>query len=315
MELRDMRSLATLAECGSIQETALRCNLSPPAVHKHLKTIEDEFGVRVYTRGANKLEITDAGRLLLSFTREILRQHAAAAIALSEWKDGRRGVVRVGAGPSFSSYLLPPLVKRYRRRFPEIEVFVETATGDHLLERMNSGHLDLVFDLASQAEAEPGFDLLASWESPLGFICGRLEVPARCRLRELEKCPFILYQRGSRVESLVSTYFVRLGFRPRVVMRSDSAEAIKAMLRAGLGLSVLMLWNINPDLRSGALWVIRTDAPPLISQMALIKPKSTYATRAVQEFIALAKRMTWKNLHPAPVDPSSRIRTVDISSS
>ena len=127
--------------------------LEPPAVHKHLKTIGDEIGVRIYAKRGGRLELTDAGRLLLPFARGILVQHEAAAAAVKEWRDARRGVVRVGGGPSFSSYLPPTLRKRYRHRFPNVDVFVETATGDHLLERLLAGQLDLIFDLASPAAA------------------------------------------------------------------------------------------------------------------------------------------------------------------
>jgi DNA-binding transcriptional LysR family regulator len=298
MEMREMRSLAVLVECGTIQETAERCNLSAPAVHKHLKSIEEEFGVRVYTKRGGLLELTDAGRLLLPFVREVLVQHEAAAAALREWTDAGRGLLRVGAGPSFSSYLLPPLIKRYRRRFPNVDVFVETATGDHLLERLRGGHLDLIFDLAWPTLEEAGFEVVARWDSPTGFISGRADVPNPCRLKQLQKIPFILYQRGSRIEGLIAAYLDRLGFQPRVVMRSDSAEAIKAMIRLGLGISVLFLWNINSEPRSNPVSVLRIDAPPLVQQIALFRMKSHYTSRAVQEFIAMAKRMDWKNLHP-----------------
>lgn len=299
MEMREIRSLVVLAECGTIQETAEKCNLSPPAVHKHLKALEDEFAVRIYAKRGGRLALTDAGRLLLPFAREILAQREAAATALYEWRDARRGVVRVGAGPSFSSYLLPLLVKRYRRRFPNVDVFVETATGDYLLERLRGGHLDLIFDLASSAIDEPDIEMLAQWESPAGFISGRADMPNPCRLPQLKTAPFILYQQGTRIERLVASYFDRLGFRPRVVMRSDSAEAIKAMIRAGLGISVLFLWNINAEPRNSQLVVLRTGAPPLVSHMALLRTKSHYTPRAVQEFTVLARQMSWKNLHPA----------------
>jgi len=307
MEMREIRSLAVLADCGSIQETADRCNLSAPAVHKHLKTLEEEFRVRIYTKRAGRLELTDAGRLLLPFAREILAQHETAAAALGEWKDARRGVVRVGAGPSFSSYLLPLLVKRYRRRYPNVEVFVETATGDHLLERLRAGHLDLILDLSPQhVEEEPNIEMMASWESPAGFVSGCANIPNPCLLRQLTKVPFILYQKGSRIEYIVASYFERLGFRPRVVMRSDSAEAIKAMIRSGLGISVLFLWNINSEPRDSPLLVLRTDAPPLVSHMALLRLRSHYTSRAVLEFIAMTKRMTWRNLRLCGVATNER---------
>jgi len=118
--------------------------------------------------------------------------------------------------------------------------------------------------------------------------------------------PFILYQRGSRVETIVSAYFDHLNFRPKVVMRSDSAEAIKAMIRSGLGISVLFVWNLNSEPRN-SFSVIHTDAPPLLSHMALLKLSSRYTPRPVEEFIELARGMSWKNLHPASGAPADRI--------
>lgn len=298
MEMREIWSFVLLDRGGSIQEAAENARLSPAAVHKHLKTLEQEFNAQLYTKQHGALVLTDAGKTLLPFMKEILRQKESAATALKEWRDSGRGLVRVGAGPTFSSYLLPALIRRYRRRFPRVEVFIETGTGDHLLERMHSGQLDLAFDLAATARDDEAMETIALWEAPLGFVSGRREIPVHCRLRELARAPFILFQQGSHVEGLIASYLEGLHFRPTVVMRSDSAEAIKAMLRAGLGVSVLFLWNITSDARSRALSVIRTEAPPLVSQMALVKLRSSYTSQAVLRFIEVARRMDWKNLHP-----------------
>lgn len=297
MEIREIRSLVVFAECGSIQQTAEKCNLSPPAIHKHLKLIGDEFGVRLYSKSGPRLELTDAGRLLLPYAREILNRHDAAFVTLREWRDARCGMVRVGAGPSFSSCMLPILVKRFRRRYPNVELFVESATGDHLLERLSCGQLDLIFDLGSQAADLPGVETLARWESPAGFISARSDVPNPCRLAQLKKVPFILYQNDSWIERFISAYFRRLGFSPRVVMRSDSAEAIKALVRSGLGVSVLFLWNINSESRGSPISILRTDAPPLLSQMALLRMRSNHLSPAVQAFIDLSRKINWRNLH------------------
>lgn len=307
MEMREVRSFVLLAEAGSIQEAAEKARLSSAAVHKHLKALEREFDAQLYAKQPRGgLGLTDSGKTVLPFMREILRQRDSAFIALNERKDAGLGQVRVGAGPSFSSYLLPGLVRRYRRRFPHVDVFIETGTGDHLLERLRSGHLDLAFDLAATARDDERVELAAIWEAPLGFVSGRPDIPAHCRLRDLQKAPFILYQQGSHVESLVRGYFEQLDFRPTAVMRSDSAEAIKAMLRAGLGVSVLFLWNITSDVRSRGLSIIRTDAPRLVSQMALVKLRSNYTPKAVTAFIELARCSDWKNLHPVAAGASAR---------
>jgi DNA-binding transcriptional LysR family regulator len=299
MELREIRSLVALAETGSILAASDRRHLSPAAVHKHLKTLEREMGVRLYEKSQGGLALTQAGRLVLPHAKEILMQHEAAFAVVGEWREAKRGLVRVGAGPTFSTHLLPALVKRFRRKHGGVEVFVETGSSAHLNERLLNGSLDLIFDVGAAALNEPQLEQVAVWSSPAGFVSARPDVPSHCRLKQLESVPFILFQKGTRMEAIVQAYLDSLNFRPRVVMRSDSSEAIKAMIRAGLGISVLFLWNVASDVRAGAFTVVRTGAPPLISYMALIKVKTKFTPKPVQAFIDMAVRSDWKQLHPA----------------
>jgi len=300
MELRELKSLVALDHHGSIREAAKFSNISPAAVHKHLKTLQDEFGVRLYEKQNGRLQLTEAGRVALPYARDILLHRDAAFAAVEEWKGGGKGSVRVGAGPTFSSCMLPGLVKRFRRRFPQVDVYVETGDSNHLISRLQSGALDLIFDLATPDLEDDRLERVAQWEAQTGFISARLDVPTHCRLAALKKVPFILFGKGTVMESTIRHYFNSLNFQPSVVMRSDSSEAIKAMIRAGLGISVLFLWNIDAEMRGSVFKVIRTDAPPLSLRMALIRSKSGYTQRAVFEFIQLAGRMNWKNLHLLP---------------
>jgi DNA-binding transcriptional LysR family regulator len=297
MELREVRSLLALSEAGSIRQAAATCNISPAAMHKHLKTLESEFGVRLYEKHDGRLRLTEAGRILVPIAREMLLNYDAAFAAMEEWKGGGRGVVRVGAGPSFSSNLLPALIKRFRRKFPRVDVYVETGDSDHLISRLSNGALDLIFDLAGAAAGHKNLEQVVEWEATAAFISARADVPSHCSLRTLEKTPFILFRKGTLIETVIEQYFSGLQFRPNVVMRSDSSEAIKAMVHAGLGVSVLLLWNLDGDSRSPALSVLRTDAPPLSVRMALIRVQSSYTPKAAREFILLASSANWKHLH------------------
>jgi len=98
------------------------------------------------------------------------------------------------------------------------------------------------------------------------------------------------------MNTIIQHYLDELGFRPKVVMRSDSSAAIKAMVRSGLGVTVLFLWNLNTEARSKGFTVVTTEAKPLITHMALIKKKSAYTPRAVSEFINVIGPMSWANL-------------------
>lgn len=305
MEVREMKSLLALAEFGSILLASQRCNLSPAAVHKHLKTLEDEIGAPLYEKHEGRLVLTHAGQMLLPFVREILRHYEAAIAMVSEWKVAKRGIVRVGAGPTFSTYLLPGLVKRFRRQHQAVDVFVETGGSGHLMDRLRSGALDLIFDVASASLEDEQLEQTAVWESPAGFIAAAGKSPSTMKLAKLEKSPFILFQAGTRMEGIVGAYLNSLNFRPKVVMRSDSSEAIKSMVRAGLGVSVLFLWNVSADPHAASFQVVRTDAPKLVSRMALVKMRTAYTPGPVRAFIEMARRTNWKDLHLASMAGSS----------
>jgi DNA-binding transcriptional LysR family regulator len=297
MELRELKSLLALHQHGSIREAAKSCNISPAAVHKHLKTLEEQFGLRLYNKKNGRLHLTEGGLVALPFARDILLHYDAAFAAIEEWKGGRTGTVRVGAGPTFSICMLPTLVKRFRRRFPHVDVYIETGESEHLRARLQSGALDLIFDLSATHSDDKTLEQVAQWEAHTAFISSRPDVPTHCRLAALQKVPFILFGKGTAMELAIRHYFQSLDFQPSVVMRSDSSEAIKAMIRAGLGISVLFLWNIDAEMRGAAFKVIRTEAPPLSLRMALLRLKSGFTPRAVMEFIRLAGGMNWKNLH------------------
>src|SRR5690242_12980608 len=100
MELRELRSLITLAELGSLATAAERLHLSAAAIHKQLKVLEVELGVQLYERIGRTLKLTQAAEVLLPYSKDLLAQHDAALEAMEEWKGLKRGVVRIGAGPT-----------------------------------------------------------------------------------------------------------------------------------------------------------------------------------------------------------------------
>src|SRR5579872_6547508 len=99
MELRELRSLVTLSELGTITLTAQKLHLSPAAIHKQLKSLESELGVRLYQRTGRALEMSQATAVLLPYLTDLLAQYDAALGALEEWKGVKQGAVRIGAGP------------------------------------------------------------------------------------------------------------------------------------------------------------------------------------------------------------------------
>jgi DNA-binding transcriptional LysR family regulator len=232
--------------------------------------------------------------VLLPYLKDLLAQYDSALSALEEWKGMKRGLVRIGTGPS--AYILPAILKKFRRANPGVEVLVETGNTPVLLESLSRGSLDLGLLVSADLVEKDDYCVEAWWDFEMVLVSHLRHPPARPRLADLKSQRFILFRKGSRMEEPIDRYFAAHEFSPNVIMRFDNAEFIRSMVRAGLGLSLLPLWVVDRDVRERRLSVIHQSEPPLYSKIALVRRKSSYVPVAVQSFIATARGMEGKDL-------------------
>jgi DNA-binding transcriptional LysR family regulator len=294
MEIHELRSLSALAELDSLAAVAEKLRLSPAAIHKHFRALETELGVRLYERFGRRLKLTTAAEVLLPYCSEALAQHDAALSALAEWKGLKRGVVRIGAGPTLSSYLLPVLLRKFRRAFPGVDLYVETGNSASLIDGLGSGRFDLALLVSPQFPEKPNLAVEASWDVEYVLVSNLRNAPRQCSISALKRFPFILYSKGSRIEDLIERYFAEIDFRPRVIMTFDNGEAIKAMIRTGLGISMLPMWIVDADLKRGGLSLIRQRERRLFSKVELAARKSNYVPSTVRAFVQLARTFQFR---------------------
>lgn len=294
MELKELRSLVALSELGSISLVADHIHLSPPAIHKQLKTLEGELGVLLYEKAGKQLQLTQAATILLPHIKEMLAHYDFALAALDEWKGLKRGLVRIGTGAS--SYVLPAILKRFRRAYPKIEVLVETANTPALLEELQKGSLDLALVVSADLSERHDFVIEEVWNFEMILVSQFKHLPPRTRLADLKDQRFILFRQGSRMQDPIDRYFAANMFEPKVVMRFDNADFIRSMVQAGLGIALLPLWVVQRDLKERHLGIIRPAEPTPFSKIALIRRKSNYLPRPVEGFIQTATALVAKDV-------------------
>jgi DNA-binding transcriptional LysR family regulator len=292
MDLKELRSLLALADNSSIRKAAERVNLSPAAVHRHLKLLSDELGVKLYDGTRRHLHLTPAGSALCPMARNLLEQFEAIRSSADDWKDIRKGTVRIGTGPTFGTYVLPRMLERYRETYPEVEMFVLAGHTETLMEELRVGHLDVIFLIVPEGALD-GLVVHSVWQFRMVLVASkRLAIPRRCSLTDLRHTPFLLYKQGTRFESLIDGYFERNRFAPRVTMRFDNAEPIKAMVRLGFGVSMLPEWTVREDLKRGEIVRIEQREDPLILKHGVLKRRDTFQRPPVKVFLEMAK--SWK---------------------
>lgn len=284
----------SLAETGSISLTGEQLHLSAAAIHKQLKLLESELGVRLYEKVGRRLQLTQASEILIPYLKNLLVQYDSALLALDEWKGMGRGVVRIGTGPS--SYVLPAILKKFRKENPGVEVLVETGNTPLLLDELQKGSLDLALVVSADLAEARDYELEKHWDFELVLVTHGRQSAKRTRLSDLKHLRFILFRKGSRMQNPIDRYFAAHGFEPNVTMRFDNAEFIRTMVRTGLGVSMLPLWVVDRDVREGRLSLIHQAEPPLYSKIALIRRKSSFVSQPVHGFISTAQSIDPRNL-------------------
>jgi LysR family cys regulon transcriptional activator len=251
MELRQLRSLATLAESGfSVSGTAATLNLVQPAVSQHLKHLEEELGTRLFLRQGKRLVgLTEAGEQALHYARNTLADAANIVAVGREHVDDGSGVLRIGATHTQARYVLPPVIRRFREAYPGVEVQIHQGTPQQLVEMAVYDSVDL----AICTEALGSHPALATipcyrWNR---CVIAKPEHPLLeahpLTLENLCEHPIITYVFGFTGRGNLSETFARHGLRPRVVLSAADTDVIKTYVGEGMGVGIIADLGYQPD--------------------------------------------------------------------
>lgn len=283
--LRQLELLVALPGASSIAAAGTRIGMSASATSHALRALEEGLGCEVVDRMAAGVVLTHAGELALVHARDVfasLQQVQSAAAATAGLRTGR---LRIGSiGPSTSLRLLPPLLEKFRRRYPGVEVQV-TERADADIEQ------DLVerkVEIGVVRLPQPSLDTLALATDELVAVLPRDHPLARgdsVAVRELAEYPLILTQAGS--QDMVLAMFERAGVRPKIAHELFQVVSILEFVEHGNGVSVLASLTV-PDPRPGL--VFRPISPRVARRVALACLDAARLSPAGRAFWELARR-------------------------
>ncbi|GEP60268.1 LysR substrate-binding domain-containing protein [Reyranella soli] len=286
MDLRRLRYFVAVAEELHFGRAARRLNVSQPPLSVQIRTLEREVGAPLLMRTQRRVELTEAGRVLLDEARRLLGQAEAAVIHARRAALGTVGRLTVGFVSTVDYSILPPLVRRFRQKHPGVALKLLELTGDRQQALLQSGELDL--GLSILPSPAPGLTTRPVFREPL--IAGvpanhRLAARRRIALRALTAEPFIQFPRefAPGLYDLAIAACQGAGFTPHLAQEAIQMQTILGLVAAGLGVAVVphcMSKLQRPDVRylaldargfevkTVALWHAENRAPALESLIA-----------------------------------------------
>jgi DNA-binding transcriptional LysR family regulator len=304
-----LRALQAVARHGSFSRAAQSLHVTQPAVSMQIRQLERELGLPVLERVGKRAFPTKAGDLLLAHAARALGELELAVERIRELRGVVAGRVRLGTSASISIYLLPPTLRRFRGRYPDVELVVVTGNASEISRAVVENELDVgVVSLPVRARE---LTVTPLYTDELVAIA-----PARGPWRRRRKVtpvalaaePLILFEHGGTVRRIIDDWFRRAGTTPRPAMELGNTEAIKKLVEAGLGLSITSSFCVKAEVRSRLL-VAHALEPSLARQIGLVRRRDKPATPPLDAFLgALAE---WR---PGPRALSARMESAAAAS-
>ena len=286
MELRQLETFRIVMSTLSMTEAAKRVYLSPAAVSLQMKRLSDELGADLFTRVGNKLVPTSAairmhqhlGALMdmLHTIREDFPLDAAC--------DSRPFVL--GTGPTTLIYQLREPLRHLRKQFPRNEILVHVAPTQDIIYELEWKQIDL--GIVSLPVDAPSVRLTPLFKEEMLVLMNANSAPKHGRsvtLKDLANIPMILYSRGSSTRTLIDAMMQKNKLALRVTMEADDTEAIKKLVEAGFGASILPEKALH---NSPLLRTFRIQGEQLYREIAFATPLNAHPrklTTAITEYL------------------------------
>jgi DNA-binding transcriptional LysR family regulator len=292
MDLRQLEIIRAIAETGSFTAAGDKLHVSQSAISRQILLLEDELGEPVFHRIGRRIRITQAGESLLQLSHRVFRDLQETVSAISDTREALRGSIGLVGGMTVCLYVFPALLAEVRRIHPNLDMRVTVGSTQRSIEMLRSGAGDLglltlpieASDLVSVPQLTEEL-LLATYPShPLASQ--KKIVPA-----DLEGQPFVLFETGSITRQIVEEFFARERISPPIIMETENVEIIKAMVRSGLGISIIPWQAAAADVTTRQLFCSRITGVSLVRQTGWLYPKMGRLPRAVTEVIRVFETM------------------------
>lgn len=292
MELRQLRYFVEVAEREHVSAAAMKLHIAQSAISRQIANLEAELGVDLFEREGRNVRLTPIGKIFLSHTKTALRAIDHARKQIDEYLDPERGSIKIGFPTSLASNLLPTVLSKFKKFYPKIGFQLRQGSYNFLIDSVENREIDLAFlgpvptthpDLIGEVLFRENFYALVPNSHPAASL---KSIP----LADLHDESFVLFPEGYILNQLVTDGCKQAGFYPQVISEGEDLDAIKGLVAAGIGITLLPESAFN-ELKSDYSAKVGIEKPELTRSVGIIVPKNRKLAPSEQVFYDFIKEI------------------------
>ncbi|AJY31492.1 bacterial regulatory helix-turn-helix, lysR family protein [Burkholderia thailandensis 34] len=281
--LRNICYLLAVDEHRNFTRAAEALSISQSALSQKIRQLEDELGAQLFDRSGRVVQLTDFGGVYLEYARRAHSDLLTAQRALNDVHDLSRGQLRIGFTPTFTEYLIAPVIEHFHERYPGIVIEMTEMSLDAVETALGDDQVDLAFGFvdvrSDEIEAEALFPerlmLVAGDTHPLTAQRDPITPD------QLAETPLALLTTSFVSRFYIDSYFQSYDMKPNVALQANSISAVLKIVRRGK-IATILPGTIEFEHRD--LQYVPLDPPFPVRTVALLRRKGAYRTVASTAF-------------------------------
>ncbi len=287
----DLNALAVFlaaAECKNFSETGRQMNLSQPAVSQNIDALEKTFGVKLFERQGRSVRLTEAGQVLRSMGCELLANARRLEETIASLHEEVAGEMTIGCSTTSGKYLLPGLIARFRKKFPQVRINVHVFGRESVLRRLLAGEISL--GMSSKMVENRDLEYQEFYDDQVILIVAAEHPWARYRHiypDDLLEEPLILREPVAGTYGVVMDGLRQFDISPsmlNIVMELGNAEAIEMAVGEGIGIAFVSRLAAARGLALGRVVEVQVEGMNLNRKIWMARNHALPGSRAQKEF-------------------------------
>ncbi|ALB63828.1 Cyn operon transcriptional activator [Cronobacter condimenti 1330] len=285
MLARHIRYFLAVAEHLSFTKAAMALHVSQPALSQQVKQLEESLGARLFDRSGRVTRLTDAGAAYLQYVRRASQELQEAQRAIHDVRDLSRGSLRVAVTPTFTTYLVGPVVEAFHSRYPEITLSLQEISQEHMEELLLADELDV--GIAFEHAHSPDIEAVPLLDETLALVVSPghpLAHEKSVGLERLNAESLVLLSTEFATREQIDNYCRKHGIHPKVVVEANALGAVIDIVRRT---SLSTLLPAKTAFAHAPLVAIALEPERLQRKAVLMRRRDAYQSFAARVFTKL----------------------------